>query len=183
MAAYQGIFMDVAGALRKLGVVHGEGDWQGRWDERNWMNIPGPVYCAAGDNCGTGPLKAPNNVGVDADGYEVIFRQPVNWFEVRQVVGAAWSDPFNGYAADGNDHWTLSSIREWWSTRRRLESEVNRLYERELARGDSKNYHEFAGFSRWLDYLKDESRIYLRAYAFFLEEGREPLDDDLLPDV
>lgn len=182
MAANQGIFMDVASALRKLGVVHGEGDWQGRWDQRNWMNVPGPLYCGDGDNCGTGPLQAPNNVGVDTHGYEVIFRQPVNLFEARQVVGAAWADPLNGYAADGNDHWALSLIREWWARKHELEAELARLHELWLA-ADRIDFPTLSGYVRWLDYVRDGMLAYLRSYAFFLEEGREPLDDDLLPDV
>jgi len=60
------------------------------------MNTPGPFYCGDGDNCGTGPLVAPNNVALDEDGYEVIYRQPVNRYELRQVLEAAWADPLVG---------------------------------------------------------------------------------------
>ena len=36
---------------------------------------------------------------------------------------------------------------------------------------------------RWREYLQHETEVYLRVYAFFLEEGRVPGTEDHLPDL
>ena len=36
---------------------------------------------------------------------------------------------------------------------------------------------------RWREYLQKETGLYLRVYAFFLDEGRVPESDDTLPDL
>jgi hypothetical protein len=48
--------------------------FRGRWEERNWRNVPGPFYGAMTDNCWIGRLHAPRHVlyGDDAD-YEQEF--------------------------------------------------------------------------------------------------------------
>ena len=86
----------------------------GNFDERNPFNIPGPFYGAETDTSATGPNEAPHNVMLDEDGQEFVFRQPTTAAELRQVIGAALCDPFLGYAADGDDHWNVRLIREWW---------------------------------------------------------------------
>ncbi|HEY7357346.1 MAG TPA: hypothetical protein VH590_12795, partial [Ktedonobacterales bacterium] len=94
---YEDIFLDVSAALEALGHRHGDGGFLGEWKDNRWMNTPGSIYCGETDNCGTGPLAAPNNVAVDEKGFEIIYRQPVNRYELHQVVDAAWVDPFSGY--------------------------------------------------------------------------------------
>ncbi|MFI8320697.1 hypothetical protein [Streptomyces sp. NPDC085529] len=34
----------------------------GRWEDRLWLNVPGPVYGAETDNCATGRLEAPRHI-------------------------------------------------------------------------------------------------------------------------
>ena len=66
------------------------GDWQsipvavdlqgveifsGRFEERNCFNIPGPFYGAQTDTCETGPDEAPDNILLDGNGQEFVFRQ------------------------------------------------------------------------------------------------------------
>jgi hypothetical protein len=170
-----------------MGVRHGEGVFLGRWPEKHRLNTPGPLYGGETDNSGTGPLAAPNNVHRDADGFEFIFRQPVNRYEVRQVLLAAEWDPFGGYGADGNVHWTYEAIKEWWRGRQGMEAELSDEYERQLAlrvRMDRSYDNSYlVGLERWRSYIKDGMEAYLRAYAFFLLEGRPPAADDRLPDV
>jgi hypothetical protein len=180
---YSEIFTDVSTILQEMGKCHGEGVFLGQWTDKHWLNTPGPVYCGATDNCGTGPFAAPNNVHIDAEGYEFVFRQPVNRYEVRQVLLAADHDPFSGYGAGGDVHWTYEAIKEWWRGRRDMEAELAKEYKEQLALGDRKNYLYFAGLSRWRDYLEDGMETYLRVYAFFLLEGRPPTAADRLPDV
>src|SRR5262249_31145265 len=141
---YEDIFLDVTAALETLGKRHGEGDFLAKWEDKHWMNTPGPIYGGDTDNCGTGPLAAPNNVAVDEDGYEVIYRQPVNRYELRQVVDAAWAEVVHGYGANGNLHWSYETIKAWWSDpRRKIEQELKQLYEAQLTLRDRKNYEYF----------------------------------------
>ncbi|WP_174567668.1 ferredoxin [Nocardia altamirensis] len=94
---------------------------RGQWEEREWRNIPGPLYGANTDSCWVGRLVAPNHVTYEEDwGSEVVFRQPSNPHETHQVLSAARSDPYFAYACDGDHHWTLELIREWWAGRARL---------------------------------------------------------------
>jgi hypothetical protein len=152
------------------------------WSDKTWMNTPGPLYCGNGDNCGTGPLQAPNNVQVDPQGFEVIFRQPVNHFELRQVLQAAWADPMSGYGCDGDAHWSLQCIRTWWAEERlEVEATLAREREAQLALGSAKNYAYFAGLDRWLEYVRHDVHPYLQRYAFFLEEGYVPDPRAALP--
>ncbi len=123
------VFMDVAAALNTLDIrPHSNEIFSGQWVDKHWMNTPGPIYCGQTDNCGTGPIQAPENVHVDARDYEVIYRQPVNFLELEAVVNAASCDPFGGYGADGDLHWTSEAIRHWWENRENLLGEVTRLH-------------------------------------------------------
>jgi hypothetical protein len=61
----------------------------GKWDERNWRNVPGPFYGALTDNCWVGRLHAPRHVlyGDDSDyESEFLYRQPRNSQELRDVI-------------------------------------------------------------------------------------------------
>lgn len=88
---HEGLF-DVSAELIASNASELANNFLARWSDKSWMNTPGPFYCGNGDNCGTGPLCAPNNVHVDPKGFEIIFRQPVNHFELRQLPQAAWAD-------------------------------------------------------------------------------------------
>ncbi|MFE3285713.1 hypothetical protein ACFXJJ_21730 [Streptomyces sp. NPDC059233] len=50
------LYFDAAAALFQ---VHPS--CNGRWEDRLWLNVPGPVYGAETDNCATGRLEAPRN--------------------------------------------------------------------------------------------------------------------------
>src|SRR5262249_22764575 len=140
----------------------------------------GPIYCGDCDNSGTGPPQAPNNVQVDVQGFQVIFRQPANFYELRQVLQAAYHDPFTSYAMDGDARWSYPALHAWWREKRpAIEQEIERI--RQLLVID---HPEAAiGVERWLDYYRDGLREYLRAYAFFLEERRAPGPRDALPEL
>jgi hypothetical protein len=176
-------FWDIAAALTQLGARQGEGDFLGRWEDRRPLNTPGPLYCGDVDNSGPGLYEAPNNIFIDERGFPFIFRQPANWFELDQVLLAANNDPFSGYGADGNLHWNLASIREWWQGKHDLRALI---VERSINAPhgpieDSYSYR--AAAYRWRKYLQDGMESYLRQYAFFLEEGRLPALGDVLPDM
>jgi hypothetical protein len=120
---------------------------------------------------------------VDDDGYPFIFRQPANRFELDQVLLAASNDLFHGYGADGNLHWSLVSIRDWWRGGHDLRALIaERTINVLPALGDDGYWYRAAAY-RWRKYLRDGMEIYLRRYAFFLEEGRLPVLGDILPDI
>lgn len=179
---YQEIFKDIALALPQLGVQHGQGELLGRWEHKRPWNVPGPLYTGDVDNSGPGLYEAPNNVFIDERGFPFIFRQPVNMFELRQVLLAADHDPFRSYGADGNEHWDLASIRVWWRERKVTDTSMAARQAEQLASGHLAPEYLIA-LDRWREYLQKETGLYLRVYAFFLDEGRVPESDDTLPDL
>ena len=174
---------DLTAALAQLGARQGEGDFLWRWEDKGPLNTPGPLYCGDVDNSGPGPYEAPNNIFIDEDGFPFLFRQPVNWFELDQVLLAANHDPFSGYGADGKRHWSLASIREWWRGNHDLRALI---VERSIngPHGPIEYAYSYrAGAYRWRTYLQDGMESYLRQYAFFLEERRLPAQGEILPDI
>jgi hypothetical protein len=138
---------------------------------RNPLNIPGPFYGAETDTCETGTVEAPNNVLLDRSGQEFVFTQPRDEDELRDIISAAIRECFVGYGADGDDHWTLALIREWWRSRHDLLS----LSSQAIGIPESK--------VRWQRILYGEGEAYLRAYAFFVENRRLPTDNDTMPEL
>jgi hypothetical protein len=145
--------------------------WSGKFAEKNSWNIPGPFYGACTDTCATGPAEAPANVMLDFEGQEFLFRQPANEQELRRVICAAMVDPFEGYGADGDENWTLGSIRNWWRERDRLFSLLD----------DLKNTNQ--DVEAWVRFMALLAESYLRQYAYFVEERKLPGDSDLLPNL
>ncbi|HEV8190435.1 MAG TPA: hypothetical protein VGP82_02975 [Ktedonobacterales bacterium] len=180
--------LDVLPALRALGEQHGQGVLLGHWEHKKPFNTPGPLYTGEVDNSGPGPNEAPNNIFADAEGFPFLFRQPESHFELRQVLLAADDDPFNGYGADGDEHWTLEGIRAWWRTRAEMDLLIASLARQVQVTHSSaaSAFSYLAALHRWRDYLHDRvtgMEPYLREYAFFLDEGRIPGPEDRLPDL
>ncbi|MBA2897520.1 hypothetical protein [Nonomuraea soli] len=153
----------------------------GKWEQRNWRNVPGPFYGADTDTCATGPLVAPRRVLCDENGMEFVYRQPQDPAALAEVLDAVWQDPFGGYACDGDDHWTCADVRGWWSERGRVREWAQSLAitystsNNEFDRAAVEHLRDFA------DYLDGDLRDYLRGYLFWLSEGREPHPDEALP--
>ena len=143
-----------------------------KFSEKNDLNMPGPIYGGETDTCCTGPQEAPDNVLLDKEGQEFVFKQPSTAVEFRDLVSAALSECFEGYGADGDSHWRLASIRDWWRTREDM-----------LLGGISEQWCEAESVMRWKRALQGEAEGYLRVYAFFVENGRVPVDGDTLPNV
>lgn len=108
---------------------------------------------------------------MDRNGQEFVCKQPSNEDELRDVISAALCECFIGYGADGDFHWTLRLIREWWRGRTDLLAQVGDF------RGDPES------ITNWTRLLSGDAEQYLRAYAFFVEERRLPTEADLLPSV
>ncbi|MFD4904211.1 ferredoxin [Kitasatospora purpeofusca] len=164
--------------------------YTGRWEDRLWLNVPGPVYGGETDNCGTGRLEAPRHVLYGGECFgEYIYRQPCTSAEVKDVVGAIEADPWGGYNCDGDQRWTPKLVREWWSDRGRV---------LEYLRDQS---HEWESFDAWMPrqrmvegvrefaaYIGGDTSARsletdLRVYLYWLEERRSPTPHDLLPDL
>ncbi|MEV6008909.1 hypothetical protein AB0M29_19085 [Streptomyces sp. NPDC051976] len=94
---------------------------EGRWEDRNWLNVPGPFYTGETDDGMNGPVYAPGLVLCGGDGgMEFIYRQPQTREEVETLLEVAWGEPFGGYAWDGDDRWSEDSVRDWWAGRARV---------------------------------------------------------------
>lgn len=107
---------------------------KGRWEERNWLNVPGPFYGAETDTCVAGIPAASGHVLCDEDGMEFVWRQPRDLDEVRAILDAAYQDPFDGYGWDGDEHWTPDLVLDWWDDRGRIEEWLAEANFNDLAR-------------------------------------------------
>ena len=155
--------------------IHPPEDYfQGLWNERNPLNTPGPFYGAETDTCMDGSPLAPRSLFYDEDGMGFVYRQPRDDNETHALMTGAWSDPFSGFAWDGDDHWTADLIRAWWTERHYRTGAVERAIAMvahalpQVAKDYAKYLHE------GID--KD-----LRRYLYLLETGVYPTADDHLP--
>ncbi|MCY0936019.1 ferredoxin [Streptomyces sp. H34-S4] len=170
--------VELTGEDRKL--------FQGRWEKRLWLNVPGPFYTAETDTCWTGRLNAPANVmyAASSEGnLEYVFRQPRNPDELRQLVDAADEEPFQEYAYDGDLRWTPAAVRRWWADRARVSEHLTAT----LAEyGDSVHQADrdaAVGAREFGAYLEGALAGDLRAYLFRLGEGRYPAAGETLPEL
>jgi hypothetical protein len=157
---------------------------RGEWGSRDWRNVPGPFYGAETDSCWMGRDIAPRHVVYeDGFGSEVVFRQPQNPAEVHLVLTAAWNDPFGGYACDGDDHWTLDLVREWWADRERLAAWIDDLGRRWSVSERADERENARGLSDYANYVDHGLETYLREYAFWLENRRARMPGEPLPEL
>jgi hypothetical protein len=121
---------------------------------------------------------------LDLNNLEYIFKQPSNIEELRDVVKAAKVNVLSGYACDGDAHWTLSLIQEWWERRQELlQLCLSSTY---LSKDNATSRDDIIGVYRRnaryrLQYVRTELADYLGAYSFFIEEGRVPGESDPMP--
>ncbi|GAB2509647.1 hypothetical protein GCM10027167_09100 [Nocardia heshunensis] len=156
-----------------------------KWEDRHWMNVPGPFYTGQTDTCWTGRRHAPRNVLYGGEYYnEFVYRQPRSQAEAEGLLAAAGDDPFAGYACDGDSRWTPAAVRAWWSCRDKLEEHLAELLAEYTKEGaDLQNADAAEGVREFLAYLAADLEDDLRAYVFRLENGRYPLADDPLPNL
>ncbi|MGW6708616.1 hypothetical protein ACWGDE_27505 [Streptomyces sp. NPDC054956] len=160
--------------------------FQGRWEKRLWLNVPGPFYTGETDTCWTGRLNAPDNVMYAASsehGLEYVFRQPRDPQEVRRMVDAADEEPFQEYACDGDLWWTPAAVRSWWADRGRVEEHLAATLAEYAGSVHRSDRDAAAGAWHFRGYLADGLAGDLRAYLFRLEEGRYPVAGERLPEL
>jgi hypothetical protein len=160
-----------------------ENIFSGSWEQKNWLNVPGPIYAGLTDWSLIGRLEAPDNVLYDENGQEFIFRQPRNRWELSQVVHAAAIDPFGGYACDGNEHWNTELIRDWWSHKADLVNWIGRQVQNPefQTHQDFVEQNQLQALRHFEDFVQTGLHDYLRAYTFFLEQGHAPQGYEPLP--
>ncbi|MGO4294356.1 hypothetical protein [Chitinophaga sp. RAB17] len=141
------------------------------WSDKHPFNFPGTFYTGETDTCGTGDGEAPFNVLYDEHCCEYIFKQPQNYAELVCVVDAAYLEVYGGYSCNGNDHWTYTACKNWWSNRSDI---IVGLYDnrlQEMNGGREKMY---------IDYLKSPAaEMDLRKYCYFLEHHCYPANDQV----
>lgn len=167
-------------------VVGSDPPFKGAWGDRNWRNVPGPLYGALTDNCWVGRVYAPRHIlygGDDNFESEFLYRQPRTVEELRDVVAGMSDDPFAGWACDGDAHWTPALVRAWWRDRGRVGDWITARH-REWSVADKDDEREAAdGLLAYLAYLDGELAGHLRAYLFFLDNGSVPRVGDRLPSL
>jgi hypothetical protein len=155
---------------------------RGEWGNRDWRNVPGPFYGAQTDSCWTGRGIAPHHVVYEDEfGSEIVYRQPKNAGEVQLVLTAAWNDPFAAYAADGDEHWTLELVREWWADRGRLIAWTDGVQRQWSSSERADERENAAGLRDFGQYLDNGLEADLRAYGFWLDNRRPPQPHETLP--
>jgi hypothetical protein len=156
----------------------------GKWEERNWRNVPGPFYGGMTDTCWVGRQNAPRHIlycDDDEFGGEFLYRQPHTVDELRAVLAGMRDDPWSGWACDGDSQWTPDLVRNWWRDRGRLREWILRKRKEWGSEGRPTDEHEGAGLTDYLAYLDSEVAGDLRCYMYFLESGRGPVRDERLP--
>ncbi|MCF2529660.1 ferredoxin [Yinghuangia soli] len=155
----------------------------GKWAERNWRNVPGPFYGAMTDTCWTGRMDAPDHVAYDDRGGEFVYRQPRTPDEVRLIVAAADADPVAGYGWDGDDHWTVQSVRDWWAARDRVRAWAVESARHRTDSGSAAAEDAADGLHDYIAYIDGDLERDLRRYMFWLDQRRAPLPGEPLPEL
>ncbi|MFF2778519.1 ferredoxin [Streptomyces sp. NPDC058052] len=155
--------------------------FQGIWEDRLWLNVPGPFYGGDTDTCRTGRLSAPRHVLYGGEYLtEYVYRQPKTPDETARLVEAADCDPFLGYGCDGDARWTPEAVREWWRDRGRI---TEYLSAHDWADVDWAEQGLAAAVQDYRSYLAGCLAADLRTYLYWLTEGRSPAPGERLPDL
>lgn len=140
------------------------------WKDKHPFNFPGPFYTGQTDTCGTGESEAPYNTLSDTEAMEFVFRQPQNYVELICVINAGVVEIYDGYSCNGNNHWTYSECRNWWSVRGDIINSLNSAEFRKMNGGREQRY---------IDYLNTTAENDLRKYCYFLENHFYPKNDKI----
>ncbi|MFD9595186.1 hypothetical protein ACFWA9_20875 [Kitasatospora sp. NPDC059973] len=162
--------------------------FSGHWDERNWRNVPGPFYGADTDSLQLGRRDAPFHLAHDDDhgpfsGREFVYRQPVGAAQTRDLLDGCTLG-HGGFAMDGDDHWTVPAVREWWQERGRVREWAVEAADRwSRARGEHREHYRDAagGLRDYIAHLDHGLEEYLRGYLLWLAERRPRRPGESLP--
>lgn len=156
----------------------------GQWSERNWRNVPGPIYGAMTDTCWASRMHAPHHISYENDdGQEFLYRQPRSRPEVLAVLFGACNDPYRGWACDGDQYWTPALARDWWRDRGRVAEWIEKDLRTWSASTNPDEREATNGLVEYATYLDGELQAHLRGYMFWLVEHRIPQPGDNLPNI
>ncbi|MEV6931422.1 hypothetical protein AB0M46_43970 [Dactylosporangium sp. NPDC051485] len=163
-----------------------EAVFQGKWEERNWRNVPGPFYGAMTDTCLMGRKYSTRHFLYsdedDEDCAEFLYRQPADVAELKVVLLGMQADPWSGWARDGNAHWTHALVREWWRDRGRVLEWISAAQRRWIYFGEE-DREAVAGLLDYRAYIQRGLARDLRLYMYFLDHGAGPARLDRLPEL
>jgi hypothetical protein len=157
------------------------------WVDRRWMTTPGPVYPSDEIDWWMGPWAAPAYVAIDAEGCDVVFRQPTSEEDLAAVIAAARTDPCDAYGFDGASRWTLAGIRGWWACRHEIHAHIETMRQPDwrprphISLPQDPLIRVLA--DSWERYLDTEAEDWLRHFGFFVDVGRWPQPGERLPDL
>lgn len=140
------------------------------WNLKNELNFPGPFYTGETDTCGTGIIEAPKNVIFDRECMEHVMIQPRTKKELLGLRDAGAIEVFGEYYCDGNKHWTIQLVKEWWSNRNDI---FKSLQDRVLIKMNCNQE------KRYKYYLDNVAELDLKRYCFFLDNGFYSTDEKL----
>ncbi len=140
------------------------------WSAKGELNFPGPFYTGESDTCGTGIIESPNNVIFNKDCTEFVMIQPRNKNELLQLWNAGAVEVFGSYYCDGNKHWTLEKVKNWWENKNDI---LKQLENEELIKMNCNQE------KRYRHYIDNFAEMDLRKYGFFLENGFYPSNESL----
>jgi hypothetical protein len=143
------------------------------WLQKHPFNFPGPFYAGLSDTCGTGDSEAPENILYDTYTQEYVFRQPSNYLELVCVIDAGAVEVLDSYSSNGNNYWTYTKCKEWWSARFDL---IEQFRAPEIEKVNGKDRAVL-----YTNYLSSTAETDLRKYCYFLENGRFPDREIPLP--
>ncbi|MER5348908.1 hypothetical protein ABT093_01015 [Kitasatospora sp. NPDC002551] len=183
-AASHGYWDPLPTARRLLAENRHLDQFGGLWRERNWRNVPGPFYGADTDTMEMGRLDAPFHIAYDDDGREFVYRQPTDPDQTFDLVHGCFFG-HGGFAMDGDDHWTVPAVRDWWQERGRVrEWAVAASDVQARLRGEYREHYRDAaqGLRDYIAYLDHGLDEYLRGYLFWLAERRPPRAGEARPE-
>lgn len=140
------------------------------WPVKGILNFPGPFYTGTTDSCGTGIIESPNNVIFDENYMEHVMIQPRNEVELLNLWNAGAVEVFGSYYCDGNKHWTVTLVKNWWVNKYEI---VEHLKNNALIKLNCNQE------KRYIHYLENFAELDLRKYCFFLENGFYPTNEKL----
>lgn len=78
------------------------------------MNFPGPIYGTTENMMGCAPLEYDRSgLILVAEGYEILWRQPLDLEEQVRVLEAITSDESVSYGIDGDSWWSRDLVDAW----------------------------------------------------------------------
>ena len=87
------------------------------------------------------------------------------------MLTAAWHDPFGAYAADGDEHWTIDLVRQWWADRSGLAAWIDDVQRRWSSSERAAERDTATGLRDFARYLDNGLEADLRDYGFWLDNN------------